>query len=212
MGFIKTDVNSLIRNFRNQDRASRNSIDEYVEMYRDRTNKTIEKMRPGDGLEPGKMFRFDYYPITKGMEWYDMNPHILSMGQMKYKNNTVEVGLNLNLLPLKIKVYIVDTIYHAFENMIEVEMRGNTSYEARQQRPLGFDVYGIEHILNTVYGKFAVRNYMRHRIRNLACISYEHWSNMLVINEFKFKNVNEGSLYRKYNEYINKIKKKKKNG
>jgi hypothetical protein len=122
--------------------------------------------------------------------------------------NIVETGLNLNVLPFDVKVYFIDKLYNHNKSLILEQISRINMEEAKRQQPLNINYDTISGISSDLYLGFAIRNYVKSKMRATYVISYEHWNKMLLINEMFFSKTNPKKVYSEYYKYIKHKNKK----
>ena len=137
MGRIRKDIRSLIKESGSKKNARKMSEEWYVSGKKTKDVKGVEFTRKR--FEPGKIYVFQYLPQgIKTLPWYDANPVVLALDEA----NDNDVGINLNLLPIKVKEDLLDIIYDEYYAEIL-----STKGSARQQRQLSISWEGAKKFL-----------------------------------------------------------------
>lgn len=205
MARLKEQLDKDRSSYGNDFNAGKASEEWYQNARDDRKDPAVERILGGESFESGKMYRFRYSPISKKrLEWYDKYPIIISLGQNIYKDSIVETGINLNILPYDVKVFFLDRLYQSFFAHINEEISGSRLGRAKLQKRLEITYDDISYLSNEFGIKFAIRNYLKRKMRAVYVISYENWTRMLLLDKFYFSNTNPRKVYSEYYKYIKK--------
>lgn len=125
-----------------------------------------------ENFKPGKIYVFDYTPITEDIQWFDKKPVVLAIGRLG--NN--DLGVNLNLLPNNIKEDLLEDL------SIKMNLPGksNEYKPAASQKPLRITYEGMENYLKRTGCAFAIRQYFPPAKKNQKVISYQNWPDILL--------------------------------
>ena len=122
-------------------------------------------------FEPGKIYVFDYTPITKDLPWFDKNPVVLAIEQVGEN----DLGINLNLLPINVKEDLLDSLYNRMEGQIKAATSGNKLNNAARQSPLRITYDGMKAYLKSKGCDFAIRQYSPGAKSRQSVVSYNKW-------------------------------------
>jgi hypothetical protein len=172
----------------------------FKDSLEDKKSMEVYKVPANQYLKPGKIYRFYYNPITaKDLPYYDVNPLVLSLGTVKFKGRKVDLCLNLNYFPYDVKVYIINTVYKAYKNILESHIRRFPLDAKRQDYYLlSYDI--LKELLNSVNINFGIKNYIREYRYKTTTISYDNFYRLPFIEEYNFKKLGVKqvhSIYRK---------------
>jgi hypothetical protein len=128
----------------------------------------------GQKFKPGKIYVFDYKkPKTiERLEWWDMNPVVLALDP--YNGN--DVGINLNLLPVRVKEDLLDIVYDRMRGQIEAQKSGRKAGDALRQGNIKLTYSGAKAFLEKYGFDFAIRQYIPSLKSGQAVVSYESWA------------------------------------
>lgn len=171
MGYVKKKIKELITEGGSRSRAISNAEKWFKESMRSRSLNEVKQTR--DRFQPGKIYVFDYNPITEDLPWFDKNPVVLAIEQ-KGKN---DLGINLNLLPVIVKERLLDDLYDKLESQIKNANTGSgkKSENALKQAPLKITYGGILAYLKKFNCDFAIRQYIPSRKSKQSVVSYSKW-------------------------------------
>ena len=160
MGYVKSEIRKLVTEHGSK-RAARSFADDWYENGRG-NRKVTEVNNIRERFLPGKIYSFEYRdPITENLPWFDEHPVVLALDS-KNKN---DLGVNLNLLPIRIKEMLLDDIY-----------------EAVSGRPQRITYDGVKNYLDRYGFGFAIRQYIPSRKRSQAVIQHESWPKIALAN------------------------------
>jgi len=211
MGKFTTEVNKKIRDNRGKRNASLAYETWYSRTFANNRNNTVYRIGVTDIFQLGKMYKFDYHPITpiEKLKWYDRSPLILSLGREWYNGSILETGINLHMLPFNTRIFLLDKITSAYNLLIESQSNGLHSNNAYKQIPLNFNWNSIGYLVNKLKLGYSYRKYKVTAKRNSAVISYENWDRMAIIDRDQFTNSSRIKVSRDYHKYIQKKNKQK---
>lgn len=169
MGYVKREIRRLVKEAGGKFMARRIAEDWYQTAIRSRKLNEASKIRTR--FEPGKIYVFEYDPITEDLPWFDQNPVVLAIERV----DDNDLGINLNLLPVKFKEQLMDELYDRMEGQIKNASSGNKFNNATAQRPLRITYEGMKAYLKRFGYDFAIRQYKPNRKRRQAVVSYQSW-------------------------------------
>lgn len=159
----------------------------FRERYVDKSKKfnSFESLNEGNlikkslqrGLIPGKIYTYKYSPKWKDeMEYYDIHPVMLSLGKFKAGNTEIEMGINLHFMPASEIMKVLELTWKIFHLKLESNFN-NLMKENFTQIPLPLYRNGkkIYEIIGHTNWKFARRNYLRNRMKDLQIVEYTDW-------------------------------------
>tara|TARA_R110002124_G_scaffold232979_2_gene398014 strand:- start:901 stop:1482 length:582 start_codon:yes stop_codon:yes gene_type:complete len=167
MGYVKDRIKELSRTAGSKKRARKNAQTWYTEGSASR--KIVEVKATRDRFQPGKIYVFDYSPMTKDLPWYDKNPVVLALEGVEGN----DLGVNLNLLPIGVKEQLLDDLYTRMGGPIK--STSNKSYDAEKQRALRITYDGMKAYLESTGCVFAIRRYNPSRKTRQTVVSYLKW-------------------------------------
>lgn len=169
MGYVKREIGRLSRSAGGKKKARRLAEDWYDDSLKSR--RITEVVATRQRFLPGKIYTFEYDPITENLPWFDQNPVVLAIERVDGN----DLGINLNLLPVRIKEQLLDDLYTRLEGQIKNASSGNRFNNAQQQRPLRITYSGMKAYLKRYGFDFAIRQYKPNRKFRQAVVSYENW-------------------------------------
>jgi hypothetical protein len=170
-------------------------------------------------LIPGKIYTGLYagFNELKENQFIDHWPVFFSMGQVIYEGKVYETGIDFNLIPPKVRVYIVKKIYEFYRKQIEKNIalikegkngkhKININFKTAQRILLGT---GFERSYITL---------LREKIGKISVIDYADWVAVIPLytNGVRGKGINKiyenyvtnmGQTQQEKTAFINKLKK-----
>jgi len=150
-------------------------------------------------FKPGKIYIFRYEdPKTPNLPWWDRNPIVLSLGWEK-KN---DIGINLNLLPHKPRMAILDKVYSVYEQEIKRAMNVKKGRDRTlREKPLNLNYDKIKPYLERYGFKFAVRQYIPNLKSNQALVSYDKWTYVAMLDLVDIAGADINEVYDEFYNY-----------
>jgi len=189
------------------------------EYFRPKKNPKSDIITNFKFLIPGRIYTYKYNPLYKDeLDFYDKRPITLIIKHYIHPNtgNNLQLGINLNFIPREVRVYILESIWSSFKNVIsqDLERRQLDDNPKLRQTLLftdNFDYYGLlEYLLGTIAKtnwKFAIRQYIWGRILNAKFIDYTDWHHISFLESKDIVGISERELLKIYWNNKNKIKK-----
>jgi hypothetical protein len=201
MGHVKKRIKELVKESGGRNRAKK-SAELWFETSRRKMNEK-QVVFTRDKFQPGKIyvFRYDDPKYKNTLEWWDRNPVVLAI----YSEEENDLGINLNLLPIKIKEELLDFIYDRLEGLIKLNTMGNRANNAERQRHLSLTYTVAKSFLERFGFDFAIRQYIPSRKANQAVVAYEKWPEVALCD---FIDINGGTITQVHAMYRNHLRKK----
>jgi hypothetical protein len=180
MGYVKSGIRKLVDTHGSR-RAARNFADDWYENGRnDRKITEVNSIR--ERFRPGKIYSFEYRdPITPNLPWFDEHPVVLALDS-KNKN---DMGVNLNLLPIRFKEELLDDVY-----------------EAVSGHPQRITYEGVKNYLDRYGFGFAIRQYIPGRKRNQAVVVHKAWPKIALANLIEINGATTRMVRLLHTEYM----------
>lgn len=170
MGYVKNRIKELSKEAGSKKKARESAESWYRSGLRNRQVK--EAVNTRERFVPGKIYVFNYSPITPDLEWFDRNPVVLAIEQV----DDNDLGINLNLLPVRVKEQLLDDLYNRMSGQIKNATTGSKYYDAARQSGLRITYEGMKAYLKNSGCDFAIRQYKPERKSNQAVVSYNNWA------------------------------------
>jgi hypothetical protein len=147
-------------------------------------------------FEPGKIYVFEYKPLNiKTLPWYDARPVVLALDEAE-KN---DFGINLNLLPIKVKEDLLDIIYTLYAGEIKM---ASISESAKRQKMLSITWEMAKEYIQKEGYDFALRQYIPNHKKNQAVVSYKNWPKIILCDLAQLEEINYADLRKMFENHI----------
>lgn len=200
MGHIKREISRLNREARGAKLAAKEAEDWFQTSKRSIREKAVANS-PGKFM-PGKIYVFRYEnPVGKDtLPWWDENPVVLALDGA----NGNDFGINLNLLPKKVKIELLDFVYDRMETQIKIQTMGRLAENARLQPQLMLSYSGAKSFLERYGFDFALRQYVTNRKSSQAVVAYEHWSRIAICDFMDLNGTTVGAVRAYFRKHLGK--------
>lgn len=168
MGYVKSRIRELTK-----EAGSKANARSEAESWFNSSKRSIrenEAQQTRDRFQSGKIYVFGYSP-KYDYEWWDQNPVVLALEQV----GDNDLGVNLNLLPVRLKEQLLDDLYSRLGGQIKSATTGSKEANASAQRPLRITYQGMKSYLKAYGYDFAIRQYIPSRKRSQTVVSYLRW-------------------------------------
>ena len=154
-------------------------------------------------LNQGNLYIFEYknpkYADT--LEYWDKYPLVLALGPVTTNLGIRNIGFNLHLLPIKIRVQVLCLIFEFFKKLYRYQIFHNN-----ENKPVNIKYYYIVDKLEKYSVKFAVRMYIPTRQRQIVKFPYKEWHKAIFIPSRGYSRVRSVELLKKWRDYNRKNK------
>ena len=177
MGKVRKDIRLLSKEAGGKVRARRDS-EAWFEASK---NAVREKAvgRDSRPFVPGKIYVFRYdNPVSA--YWWDSNPVVLALDPPDAGGN--DMGINLNMLPVKVKEDLLDFVYDQYEQYINGQTRGNKVENARAQGALSLSYQGAK--------------------AQQVVVSYENWAKIVLCDFIELNNSTIGQIRAMFRNHL----------
>lgn len=198
MGIIKTEIRKLSKEAGGK-RLARVKAHAWFENGKKVMNEK-SVAATGKRFRPGKIYVFEYTSPkwADKLEWWDKNPVVLALDP--YNGN--DVGINLNLLPVKVKEELLDYVYTIMQNQIKNQMKGRKAGDAIRQGQINLSYAGAKKFLGRFGFDFAIRQYIPNLKSSQAVISYENWSTIALCDFIDLNGSTVGKVRRQFRKHL----------
>ena len=204
-GDFENYVKKWEKNYGGAGQAAQYARDWFDETLEDKESTYIEDFSQGE-LTWGKMYHFDYDPVTREkLSYFDNSPMVISLG--KHENGKTELCVNLNYFPKAVRYWMVGRIFSVYQGDIVNASKGNMWRRAFEQEQVQIDYEMLKKWLWKYGLDFGVRQYYMNKTSNLAVICYEDWIRAVMIDWNNFDNVQENQLKGMYDDYLKRVAK-----
>ena len=153
-------------------------------------------------LEQGNLFMFEYknpkLKGTKALPWFDKYPLVLSLGPIVTKNGPRNIGFNLHLVPPKIRIIILCTIFEMYKRLYRYQI-------FYKKKGAVYIRYGalVKPLLK--YGAdFCIRMYIPQRQRVIVTFPYLDWHKAIFLPSRGYEGIRAAKLIQAWRQHLRK--------
>lgn len=179
-------------------------LDKYVKK---KNSKPQEKVSDKD-LIPGKMYTFAYLgkeKINEQTQFVDHRPVIISLGRVSVGGRILESGIDLNLIPFKPRLMIMDRIHKYYSPTINKNWE-NINNNKAGKKPLKINYAMAKKVLDGTGWEMGFVVFDRANMQKLEIIDYADWTAMCAVYT---KSIRGKQIKEIWNEYIKRMTKPK---
>lgn len=163
--------------------AVKNSYDIWLNKYVKPKNAAPKEKVSDKDLIPGKMYTFAYLgkeKINEEKQFIDHRPVMISLGRVEKNGKLFESGIDLNVIPPKVRLMIMDRIYKIYKSIIEQNERNlNGGKSGKKALPINYAI--ASKLLDKTGWQSAYMMFERSKMGQLQIIDYSDWPAMSVI-------------------------------
>jgi len=198
MGYIKKTIKQLSKDAGSKKLAMKQAENWFENSKKKINEKSVAKTT--SRFLPGKIYVFRYNdPKYKDkLEWWDMNPVVLALDS----NESNDLGINLNLLPVNVKEELLDFIYDRLQGSIKGQTMGSKAGNAAAQGYVSLTYAGAKSFLDRFGFDFAIRQYIPNRKSNQATVAYENWPEMALCDFIDINGASIGSIKWRFRNHL----------
>jgi hypothetical protein len=198
MGYVKNRIKELSKESGSINAAKKTAEKWFEDSVKSRKLTEAEYTRAR--FEPGKIYVFEYTPITENLPWFDKNPVVLAIEQVDGN----DLGINLNLLPVEFKEQLLDDLYNRLERQINRASSGKRGLDAEGQKPLRITYDGMKAYLKRFGFDFAIRQYATTRKSQQVVVAYERWPEIALCDFLELNGSSVGKIRAAFRNHLNK--------
>lgn len=195
MGYIKEEIKKLTKG-KGKAKASKESLSWFQKCLSDNKQKSVGSTR--SRFIPGKMYVFEYTPVTKDIQWYDDNPVVVALDP--YDGD--DIGINITMLPPKFREDFLDEVYSRYQSTIKLASKKDDA--KKQKGLLKFSYQGAKRYLETFGYDFAIRRYKPSGKSNQAVVAYKDWCKLAICDFNSLQGINKQQLIKLFEDHRRK--------
>ena len=150
-------------------------------------------------LQQGHLFIFEYknpkYKGTSVLPWFDKYPLVLSLGPRVTSLGLRNIGINLHLLPPKIRIIVLCKVFDLYKRFYRYQIF------LKIEQPVQIDYTTIVKRLEFVGVKFAIRMYIPQRQHQIVHFPYKSWYKAIFIPSRGYDGIMAAKLIREWKAY-----------
>lgn len=171
--------------------------------YRDVLKNPGTYRYPKHFLMAGGMYTFEYfnpkYKNTKQLPWFDKYPLVISLGPVTTKNGIRNLGLNLHLLPPKVRIVVMCQIFEIYKRLYRYQIFFN------RQKPVKIKYQVILKVLKKYGVDFCVRMYIPRRQKTIVQFPYKSWYQAIFLPSRAYDGIKAEKLQQEWVRHVRKL-------
>lgn len=202
MGLLKKEINDYRRDNGGAEKAKKVSESWYKSGLKVFSKNASDSVKTNMRFRPGHIYIFRYStPINEAtLPWWDENPMVLALDapeNAKYN----DLGINLNLLPIRMRIELLDKVYDVYKAQIEIAKKQRPN-DAIKQKDLKI-TYKEAHKFLYKYGfEFAIRQYSPKLKTKQSVVSYESWHKVATLDLIKLNGATVAQVRKQFSEHF----------
>jgi hypothetical protein len=202
MGRLITEINSYRKDNGGAAKTRKIAEDWYQTGLKVFSKKPSDNAKTSMRFRPGHIYIFDYLtPITESkLDWWDKNPMVLALDPSNEAKHN-DLGINLNLLPIRLRTQLLDKVYDVYQAQIETAKKSNPN-DARHQKDLKITYREAYKFLYKYGFEFAIRQYSPKLKTKQSVISYESWVKVAQLDLIKLNGSSVFAVRKQFSEYF----------
>lgn len=150
-------------------------------------------------LNQGNLYMFEYknpkYADT--LKYFDKFPLVLSLGPVSTNLGIRNIGFNLHLLPIKIRVLVLCLIFDFYKKLYRYQI-----FHQRENNPVNIKYQFIKNKLAKFGVEFCVRMYIPSRQRQIVKFGYKDWSKAIFIPSRGYSKIRSAELLKEWRKFM----------
>lgn len=202
MGILKKEIDLYKKDNGGANNARKVSEEWYNNGLKVFSKSPSDTAKTSMRFRPGHIYIFKYLsPITESsLEWWDKNPMVLALDPPEDAKHN-DLGINLNLLPIKMRVELLDKVYDVYKSQIELAKKQKPN-DALRQKDLKITYKEAYKFLYKYGFEFAIRQYSPKLKTKQSVVSYESWHKVATLDLIKLNGSTVTKVRRQFSEYF----------
>lgn len=150
-------------------------------------------------LYAGGLFTFEYknpkYKGTSVLPWFDKYPLVLSLGPKVTEQGIRNFGINLHLLPPRIRVIVICAVFEIYKKSYRYQVF------TKNNAPIDINYYVVVKKLEQLGVKFAVRMYIPNRQNQIVRFPIKEWHRAIFIPSRGYDSIRSAQLIKEWKEF-----------
>ena len=150
-------------------------------------------------LNQGNLYMFEYKnpKYSEILQYWDKFPLVLALSPVATKLGIRNLGINLHLLPIKIRVIVLCQVFELYKKLYRYQI-----FHQRENKPVNINYKYIEKKLQKFGIKFAIRMYIPNRQRQIVKFPYKDWSRAIFIPSRGYSKIRAAQLLKEWKKFI----------
>lgn len=153
-------------------------------------------------LNQGNLYAFEYKnpKYIETLEYFDKYPLVLALGPVVTKQGIRNIGFNLHLLPIKIRVIVLCSVFEIYKRLYRYQI-----FKKRSNFPVKINYHHIVKRLDMYGVRFCIRMYIPNRMNQIIKFDYKDWAKAIFIPSRGYSDIRAAQLEREWRKYIRSI-------
>ena len=179
MGQLQKRIEQTVRNAGSITNAQMDANNWFLGLIK-KSSGDADVLKTNQFFLPGRIYVFGYFdPVTPNLPWWDRNPVVLSLGMDEHAN---DIGLNLNLLPYRERMKLLDFVYDLYYEKIQELINTAPLITAFSYRLKELNYYQIKPVLKSKGWDFAIRSYKSNNRLSPAVVGFSRWIDVALLD------------------------------
>lgn len=152
-------------------------------------------------LNQGNLYAFEYknpkYKGTSQLPWFDKFPLVLALGPVSTKEGIRNIGFNIHLLPIKIRVIVLTLVFDFYKKLYRYQLFHN-----QENKPVNIKYQYIVAKLAKYGVKFAIRMYIPSRMNQIVKFPYKEWNKAVFIPSRGYSDIRAAQLEKEWKKHV----------
>ena len=169
-----------------------------IEWYRKDIMNDSDYYLRGSMLRQGMLYMYDYdHPKHEDiLDYFDTQPLVISIGSIDTSLGKRDLGLNLHLLPPRIRKVLMHQVFEMYRTRYKEQMF------TKDQKPVFVRWKDIVNPLHKFGVEFCIRMYIPELRKNTIEFKYEDWANAVYIESKGYTRTSVEQLAREWANFI----------
>jgi len=208
---LKEDYDAFIKYYKTEANASKIAWECLNERYFNAKNRSLSQRKDIASVwqfQNGRIYTFEYFEPKykdnkKVLPWFDARPIVLVINTFKAEGtgNLNMVGVNLNLIPRKMRITILDILLNKLNKQYKTTTFEEVLYHG--------DMYEfLKLVISNLYSsgfEFAIRSYIFNLMDKPTYIRTGDWKYVCVVDSRDLIGTNPNEVYQLYWENKKKL-------
>lgn len=176
-------------------------LDKYVKKKDSKPQEKFSKE-----LVPGKMYTFAYMgreKLDKKIMFVDHRPVMMSLGRVFVENKPFETGIDLNVIPFKPRLMILDQIYKFYGKVIKENWENlNENKSGKKAMKINYDM--AKKMLKGTGWERAYLMFDPNGMQKVETVDYQDWAPMCAVYTKAIRGMQIKDIWDKYIKNISR--------
>lgn len=202
MGRLITEINAYRKDNGGAAKTRKIAEEWYINGLKSFSKTPSDNAKTRMRFQSGRIYIFKYFkPITKTTaDWWDQTPMVLALDR-SIESNQNDLGINLNLLPIRLRTQLLDKVYEVYKSQIEANKKAYPD-DALRQKNLSITYKEAYNFLYKFGFEFAIRQYSPKLKTSQSVVSYESWVKVAQLDLIKLNGSSVIAVRKQFSNYF----------